>query len=133
MRGAAPLALHEGRGIRQDALGFGGDVVLPGTDDDGGRGDAGFGDRVEHVGKQRSSGDRVQHLGPRRTHARALAGRQHDRQASPVSRPGFHRQPPRRSLSRGDPAAESREFRCGKPRQIRPQRSPGTRGTERIC
>ena len=41
MRGSAPLPLHEGCGIGDDALGFRGDIVLSGTDDHGGRGDAG--------------------------------------------------------------------------------------------
>ena len=78
MRRSAPLALYEGCSARQDAARFGGNLVLSGTDDDGGRRDAGFGDRIEHVGKERPTGNRVQHFGPRRIHARALAGRQHD-------------------------------------------------------
>ncbi len=90
MRGATAFALNECSGIRQDAPRFAGDVVLPGTDDDGGCGDAGLGDRIEDMGEQRLSGQRMQHFGPRRSHARALAGRQYDRQTGPLGRPGLH-------------------------------------------
>ena len=91
MRGSPPLALDERRGIRQHALRFGGNLVLTGTDDDGGRRDARFGDDFEHVAKKRFSGHRVQHFGLGRSHARAFAGRQNDRQASPIGRPGLHK------------------------------------------
>ncbi len=79
MRGAAAFVLDETFGVGRNALYFGGDRLFARTDHDGGCRDAGFADRVQHVRKQRAPGDCMEHLGPRRTHARALAGREHDR------------------------------------------------------
>ncbi len=86
MGGPAALRLHEDLGARQHPLGFGRDriaapgptttaVALPPASRHG----------VEHMRQQRSAGDRVQHLRPRRTHAGALAGREHDGKAGAFS------------------------------------------------
>ena len=49
--------------MRQHASGLRRDRLLPGTDDDRRRRDAGLGDRGEHMGEQRAPGDRMQDLG----------------------------------------------------------------------
>ena len=85
MRGAAALGLDESLGVRQHAPGFGLDRGSPRPDHHGRRCPAGLAHRGEHMGKQRPPRDRMQHLGPRRTHARALAGGEHDRKTGPVS------------------------------------------------
>ena len=90
MRRAAPVALDESCGVRENPARLSGDRVLSGPDDDGGRRHARLGDRIEDVGEKRSTGHRVQHFRPRRMHARALAGRQHDRKASPRPRQRLH-------------------------------------------
>ena len=85
VRGAAPLGLHEHLGLRQHAPRLVGDRVRVRTDHHGGRFDAGAAHRREHMGEQRAAGDRVQHLRQRGTHARALAGGEHDREAGRLS------------------------------------------------
>ena len=66
------------------------DRIVIGPDHHGDVAAAGLHRRAEHMREQRAAADRVQHLRPRRAHARALAGRQHDRQArSPSSRSDF--------------------------------------------
>ena len=98
LRRAAPLGLHENGGIRAYPVCLRGHGVLARSNDNGGRGNAGFGGSIQHMSKQRFAGERMQHLRPRRTHARALAGRKHDRKAGPSQRSAFHlisSQPPR--------------------------------------
>ena len=56
-------------------------AVVIGPDHDGGLRPAGRPQRRQHMPQQRPARHRVQHLRPRRQHARAFAGRQHDRQA----------------------------------------------------
>ena len=78
MGGAAPFLLHETFGGRRSAFDFGGHGLLARPDHHGCGGDAGLADGAEHMREQRAPGKRMQHLRPRRTHARALAGREHD-------------------------------------------------------
>ena len=75
---STPLSLHKAFGARQNAPCFGLDRLLPRADDDSCRGDASFGDCIQHMRKQRTAGDGMQDLGPRRAHPRALASREHD-------------------------------------------------------
>ena len=88
---SALLVLHKGSGMGQHAPRCGSDGLLPGTNDDCGVGDAGFGDGGKHMGDQRAPGDGMQDLGNGRAHAGALAGREHDRQTGP----SLHRATPR--------------------------------------
>ena len=91
VRRSALLVLHKGSARAAARAALGGDGLLPGTNDDCGVGDAGFGDGGKHMGDQRAPGDGMQDLGNGRAHAGALAGREHDRQTSP----SLHRATPR--------------------------------------
>ena len=81
MRGAEPLALDEGRGIRAHALDLVGDRLVVRPDHDRERGAASVRGGIQHMRQQRLAGDGMQHLRQRGAHPRALAGRKHDSQA----------------------------------------------------
>ena len=81
MRGAEPLALNEGRGIGADAFDLVGDRLVVGSDHHGERGARSVRGGVQHMRQQRLAGDGMQHLRQRGSHARALAGREHDGEA----------------------------------------------------
>ena len=81
MRGAEPLALNVGGRIRTQPPGLLLDGPVVGSDDHGkGRARA-FGRGAEHMRQQRLPRHRMQHLRHRGAHPRALAGREHDREA----------------------------------------------------
>ena len=81
MRRAAPLLLHEDRGIRQNALGFGGDGVLSGTDDDGAAVTPASATAASTCASSDCPAIACSTFGRGRAHAGALAGREHDRKA----------------------------------------------------
>ena len=81
MRGAQTLALNEGRGIRPHPPGLFADSLLIGSDHHGERRPTPLRGGAQHMRQQRLAGHRMQHFRGRGAHARALAGREHDRQA----------------------------------------------------
>jgi len=76
------LCLHEDFRVGHDAFCFDNHALGIRGDHDRRRGRRGFAHGIESVGEQRAAGDGVQHLRPRGTHARALAGREHDGKAA---------------------------------------------------
>ncbi|MGY4488172.1 hypothetical protein ACVWWR_007363 [Bradyrhizobium sp. LM3.2] len=81
MRGAEPLALHEGERVGADALCFVRHRLMVGSDHDRERGTGSLGCGGEHVGEQALVRDRMQHFRQARSHACAFAGGEHDREA----------------------------------------------------
>ena len=82
MSGAAALRLDKDFGRSDGAARFGGDILAPGTDDDGDRIGAGGRNRGQHMAEHRTAGDGVQHLRHIRFHARAFAGGEDDGQTA---------------------------------------------------
>ena len=81
MRGAKPLGLHEGERVGTDALGFIRDRLVIGADHDRERGAGSLWCCGKHVGEQALACDGMQHFRQVRSHARAFAGGEHDREA----------------------------------------------------
>ncbi len=91
MRGPEPLGLHEGERVRADPPRLVRHGLMIGPDHDGERGAGSPGCRRQHMSKQALVSDRMQHLRQARSHARAFAGGEHDREAGT----GGHRNPVR--------------------------------------
>ena len=89
MRGAEPLALHEGLGIGTDAAHLVGDRLVVRSDHDRKPGILPLRRGVQHMGEQRLAGNGMQHLGQRGTHTRPLAGCEHDCQTRTSGHPHF--------------------------------------------
>jgi hypothetical protein len=87
MRGSKPLALDVGRRIRPQPPDLLRDRPVIGTDHHRKGSLRPVRRRRQHMRQQRLAGDLVQDLRRRGTHPRALAGREHDREAGPAGHP----------------------------------------------
>jgi len=87
VRGAETLALNEGGRIRPQTLDLLRDSPVVRSDDDGERGAGALWGGFKHMRQQRLAGDGMQDLRHRRLHARALTGREHDREAGSAGHP----------------------------------------------
>jgi hypothetical protein len=87
MRGAKPLHLPGNLDFRKHAPGFRRHRVMIRSNHGHAAGGAGLGHRTQHMRQQRLIADRMQHLRQGRSHAGALARRQHHRQACSYRHP----------------------------------------------
>ncbi|MGY4289136.1 hypothetical protein ACVWXO_008356 [Bradyrhizobium sp. LM2.7] len=81
MRGAEPFGLHEGERVGANPPGLLRHRVMVGTDHDSERGAGSLRRGGEHMGEQALACHGMQHFWQARSHARAFAGGEHNREA----------------------------------------------------